>query len=163
MSNRWDKYGVMTSDAKASDALRGIPPGVIADKMELFEKHVCDYLADAHGTPWGRFSIWCLRELLKVYRSETYELAVAYSKQLNDQRAATAQADFYQQYLRMVQENREMRSFFWNHFGAELLEAETENITLSALARRLLLRYRYPDGKIPDPKQELDNLAKGIR
>ena len=131
-------------EMKSRAALAGIPKSEIADKMEALEAEL-DHWIHSGSTITGMrryMAMKVLAPMIKILRLELFELAIVCAKQLNDQRAAIQREDFYQQFQRMVVDNRTFRSFLFEHFKNDLTAAESLNMPLMDLAKGILLRYK---------------------
>lgn len=138
----------------ASLAIRGMPPGEISDKMEAYENLFDCWLGvkvdDAgHVVEQRWFSRFrgflcyrIARTPVGIFRAQVADLAIACAKLMNDARGAQAREQFYKQYCKMVEENRELRSFLGEHFRIDLLEAEARNISIPLLIKEILLRQK---------------------
>jgi hypothetical protein len=132
-------------DMKAGQSLQGIPPGEMADKMEAYEKQLDDWVKGA-GPFRSLLRVFCcgvLLGLLKIHRTEIFELAVGYAKQMNDKRAAVMQENDYRQFMSMVEQNRSLRSFLFEHFNGDLSNADALNTPLPEVVKNILLRYKF--------------------
>jgi hypothetical protein len=136
----------------AEKVVKGMPPGEISDKMEYYEALYYNWLGvsvDDYGTIGaGRWFTW-IRKLqmrvaatpIRIFRCEISELGLKVAKAMNDLKAQEAQAQTYQEYVRMVAENRDLRAFLEEHFKDYVKEAEARNISIPLLVKEMLLHF----------------------
>ena len=137
----------------AEKVIKGMPPGEISDKMESYENlyyawrgvGVGEY-GDIEGGRWftwiRNLQLWIARKPVRIFRAEISELGLFASKALTDAKAQESQASTYREYVKMVEANRELRSFLEEHFKIDLKEAESRNISIPILLKEILLRLK---------------------
>ena len=116
--NSWDRARV---------AIQGIGPGLVADELETLEA--------LFPVPKARLAIRLLYKEIEI-------LALAYAKAYNDLKAAEVQRQFYATYCKMVDHNRQLRAFLYEHFNDELGRATSLNTPLLDICKQIML-----DGK----------------
>lgn len=137
----------------AEKVVKGMPPGEISDKLESYEGlyyawrgvGVGEY-GDIEGGRWftwiRNLQMWIARKPIQIFRMEIAELGLFATKALVDAKAAESQASTYKEYVKMVAENRELRSFLEEHFKIDVKEAESRNISIPILLKEILLRLK---------------------
>jgi hypothetical protein len=158
-------------DRKAKLAIEGMGPSPVAEKLELYERHYDQWREEPtlfHEALEDPDNPLLLRSLVKVFRNsllflaagvtrivsaeyeipfrifrqEVEELALAHAKALSDLKAATVRESFYAHYLKMVEENRQLRSFLIGHFPAYVETADSLKIPMIEIAKRVMLDQR---------------------
>jgi hypothetical protein len=137
----------------AEKVVKGMPPGDISDKMEHYENlfyawrgvGVGEY-GDVEKTRWFTWirnvQMWIARAPIRIFRAEIAELGLFASKALTDEKARSIRESTYGEYVKMVEANRELRTFLGEHFKDRLLEAESRNIPITLLIKELILDLR---------------------
>ncbi len=93
---------------------------------------------------------------LRIFRQEVEELALAHAKALSDLKAATVRDSFHAQYTKMVEENRQLRSFLMNNFPSYVETADALKIPLVEISKRIMLDQRKSDGAAQRPAESLN-------
>lgn len=149
-------------DGKAAKLIEGMPPGEVADRLEILERDYLESMAAGEGFPstWrNELILWLLNgvtsdhkallgrmlldRVLRILRAEVAELALAYATEVNNRKARAAQDEFYSQYTKMVQQHRQFRSFLFDHFPDDLKRAEADpRLSLVDLSITIMLRQK---------------------
>ncbi len=146
----------MTEDKKlppAANVIKGMPPGEISDRMELYEKQYRNWHGsdvDDYGTTvqrswftWIRdWQLRFARTPIRIFRAEISALGLECSRHMMADKARDSQAQTYKEYVKMVEANRELRSFLEEHFKQDLKEAESRNVSIPILLKEILLRLK---------------------
>lgn len=149
-------------DYKASQALEGLPPGEIADKMEFLEKEWADWFMGGSSDMmwqtgfWSRLSsavrgrlklprldiVAFASEPLRIFRLEIRELALALAKRMNDSRALEIQADIGRAHIKNQAQQEEFCKFLQQHFETDLEMGRARQKTLFDIAKDIMLRAK---------------------
>lgn len=148
-----NRQNQLTANSRAALAIKGMPPAEISDQMEAYERLYCLWLGvelNDEGfevgrrwfTPLRRCLLRLARTPVTIFRSEVADLALFCAKQITDAKAANIRAQTYGEYVKMVEANRELRTFLGEHFKDRLQEAESRNIPITLLIKELILDLR---------------------
>jgi hypothetical protein len=103
---------------------------------------------DELGVQWR---VWCFehpwiarlaRRGLEIARAQVEILARRLTRDYQAEKSAKITGEFYQSYLRLVAEQRELRSFLLQHFPDDIERAEAGNRPLPEVARDIMLRHK---------------------
>jgi hypothetical protein len=114
---------------RARLAIEGIGPGEVCDGL-----HRISELYPTGATP------------RHVLAEQVEILALAFAKAQSDLKARAAQGDFYKEYLRMVEEHRELRAFLRDHFPDDLEVAVALNMPLLNMVKATMLMLKKKNG-----------------
>jgi hypothetical protein len=133
--------GKLHPDSAAQAAIKALPLCETADKLERYEAQW--ELWRYTGYPiMRRFICWLAAAPLKIFRTEIAELATALQKELLAKKADSVQAGFYQEYVRLVDGNSELRKFLMQHFEPELDRATSIHKPLLDLCKEIMLNQQ---------------------
>lgn len=142
----------LSIDAKASKAIEGMPPAHVSTRLMHLERLYLQWLGVTPKTPvgsrWGQFQKRLFFKPLSIIRHQVYELAMRCTRLENTLRAATAQAAFVENYLRVSDELREFRKFLAEHFPDSTRRGEALNTPVLDQAKQVMLGM---PPVIPDP------------
>lgn len=99
-----------------------------------FPKTVTDMLERTRES-----AIMIMKGACKIFRQEVEELALAHAKAMTDLRAASARDSFHAQYCKMVDENRQLRSFLLGNFAEYVERADALHIPLIDIAKTIMM------------------------
>lgn len=136
--------GKLHPDSAAAAAIKGLPAGELANKLEYFEAQYELFMYSKAGqrTFRSRLAWWIGGAGMRATRSEVVLLAQTIQPMLLEPRREAAAANFGAEYQRVCEQLREFRSFLKRHFEMEMEKAEDLNTPLLDVARELLLRSR---------------------
>lgn len=148
-----DRQNQLTANSRAALAIKGMGPGEISDKVEACELLYYKWLGvevNDDGfqvsrkwfTPWRELILRIARTPISIFRSQVADLALTCAKQMTDAKAAIVRDQFHAQYLKMVEQNRELRLFLGEHFKHDLVEAESRNVPIAILIKEVMLRLK---------------------
>lgn len=135
-----------------SRRIAGMGPSELANKLDLMEGIYHQWLGvkvDLSGAVVQESWFTGIRRLIlhrlarvpfKVFRAEVDLLVESCEKLRSDANAAGIQAQFYKQYLRMTEEQRQLHSFLEENFRHDVREAEVRDIPLSQLVQEIMFR-----------------------
>lgn len=161
-----DGAGRLTWDSRASLAIAALPLGDLPERLSLIEYHYHDW-AGRQVTPegqvirvsrgprhrWRRFVLWMARRPLELFRSEIEMLAQFAQKVLIDERARAAQQSFYADYVRIVDEQQQLRAYLLENYKPIVQGGEARNTPLLQVAREVIVSQRQ---QLDTQQAELD-------
>lgn len=156
-----DNKNQLTANSRAALAIKGMGPAEISDKVEACELLYYKWLGievNDEGfpvsrkwfTPWRELILRIARTPITIFRSQVADLALTCAKQMTDAKAAIVRTSFHAEYLKLVEQNRELRLFLGEHFPHDLKEAESRNIPVAQLIKEVMLRQK---NRTPLPPQ----------
>ncbi len=150
-----DENGKLTPGSQAALAIAGMLPGRVADEAERLESEFQEWCPTVpESRPYDRFvpqfylnavqdsAVRWARKGTDILRQQVALLALNFQESQNDLKALTQRTEFYQQYVKMVEDNGKFRAFLYENFPEELKMADATNMPLIQFAQGLMLQLK---------------------
>lgn len=154
-----DSSNRLTADSEAALAIVGMPQdlegGTISTDTAELQKMYLGWLGvqlndEGHVVSERWFTWWRkLRAAIggrgfTISRRQVAVLARYAAKSLMDARAGASQKTFYESFLVLNNERRELMKFLEEHFGSDLANGQATERSLMALIKEIMLRSKEP-------------------
>jgi hypothetical protein len=165
--------GKLTRNSEAALAIKGMMPGELADKMEMYETQLEQWMGievneDGFVTSERWFTRFRRRIVdsipYRIFRAELTDLVRGYTRLQQEKKTAGVQQEFYGAYLKLVEDQRGLWRFLYENFRSHLEEGQTLNLSLLDIAKRIMLNSpsapgdpaaRIPDYDSPDVQRQI--------